>query len=103
MKIFDDEKDGSTVYKDIWTPVLNKELSCRRKEGNISNPYAVAFIESSVIKGHMPHQISAACNLFIQRGGAVMCKVTGSQCYSSDLPQSNLEVLCRLEFVQPVS
>ena len=24
-------------YKDIWTPVVNKELSCRRKERIISD------------------------------------------------------------------
>ena len=77
---------------------MNEELSCRREEGNISDPYAVAFIKSGVIVGHVPCQISAACNLFIQRGGAVMCKVTGPRHYSSDLPQGGLEVPCRLVF-----
>ena len=36
---------------------MNKELSCGREEGNISNPYAVAFTKSGVIIGHMPRQI----------------------------------------------
>ena len=28
---------------------MNEELSCRRKEGNTSDPYAVAFMKSDVI------------------------------------------------------
>ena len=89
---------GHHIYKDIWTPVVDEELSCRREEGNISDPYAVAFIKSGVIVGHVPRRISATCNLFMQRGGAVMCKVTGLRRYSSDLPQGSLEVPCRLVF-----
>ena len=64
---------GHHIYKDVWTPVVTEELSCRREEGNISDPYAVAIIKSGVIVGHVPHRISATCNLFIQRGGAVIC------------------------------
>ena len=45
---------GHHIYKDVWTPVVNEELSCRREEGNISDPYAVAFIKSGVIVGHVP-------------------------------------------------
>ena len=89
---------GHHIYKDVWTPVMNEELSCRREEGNYFDSYAVAFIKFGVIVGHVPHRISAACSLFIQRGGAVMCKVTGPQHYSSNLPQGGLEVLCRLVF-----
>ena len=36
---------------------MNEELSFRREEGNISYPYAVAFIKSGVIIGHVPRQI----------------------------------------------
>ena len=89
---------GHHIYKDIWTPVVDEELSCRREEGNISDPHAVAFIKSGVIIGHVPRRISAACNSFMQRGSAVMCKVTGPRHYSSDLPQGGLEILCRLVF-----
>ena len=45
--------------------VVNEELSCRKEEGNISDPYPVAFIKSGIIVGHVRHRISAACNLFI--------------------------------------
>ena len=41
----------------VWTPVVNEELSCRREEGNISDPYAVVFNKFGIIIGHMPCQI----------------------------------------------
>ena len=86
------------VYKDVWTPVVDKELNCRREEGNISDQYAVATVKSGNIVGHMPYRISAACNLFIQKQGNILCKVTGPRRYSGDLPQGGLEVLCKLTF-----
>ena len=36
---------------------MNEELSCGREEGNISDPYAVAFIKSGIIVGHVPRRI----------------------------------------------
>ena len=36
---------------------MNEELSCRREEGNIFDLYAVAFIKSGIIVGHVPHWI----------------------------------------------
>ena len=44
---------GNHMYKDIWTPVVTEKLSCRRQEGNILDPYAVAFIKCGVIVGHV--------------------------------------------------
>ena len=88
---------GHHIYKDVWTPVVNEELSCRREKGNTSDLYTVAII--NIIVGHLPCRISAAYNLFIQREGAVVCKVTGLCHYSSDLPQGGLEVPCRLVFL----
>ena len=95
---FDSCIRGHHIYKDVWTPVVDEGLNCRREEGNISDPYAVAVIKSGNIVGHVPRRISAACNLFIQKGGVIVCKVTGLRCYSSDLPQGGLEVPCRLAF-----
>ena len=48
-----------TIYIKIF---VNEELSCRKEEGNISDPYTVAFIKSGVIIGYVPCQIPAACN-----------------------------------------
>ena len=53
--ISDDVLNWKAVF--VWTPVVNEELSCRREEGNASDSYAVAFIKSGVIVGHMPHWI----------------------------------------------
>ena len=68
---------GHHICKNIWTPVVDEEMSCRREKGNVSDSYTVAFIKYDVIVGHVPLQISAAYNLFVLRGGAVVCKVTG--------------------------
>ena len=46
----------------------------------------------------MPKLISAACSLFLQHGGSIKCKVTGSRQYSRDLPQGRLEIPCTLSF-----
>jgi len=47
------------VYKDIWDdPSVDKELWCKRKPGNPSDPYAVAVIKEitgdKVVVGHVP-------------------------------------------------
>ena len=55
---------GHHIYKDVWTPVVDEGLNCRREEGNISDPYVVAAIKSGSVVGHVPHWISTACNLF---------------------------------------
>ena len=94
---------GHHVYKDVWTPVVDEELNCRREEGNISDPYAVATVKSGNIVGHVPRRISAACNLFIQKRGNILCKVTGPQCYSGDLPQGGLGCRVNSHFVATVS
>ena len=41
---------------------------------------------------------STVCSIFIHRGGTISCRVHGSRCYSSDLPQGELEVPCVLTF-----
>ena len=58
------------IYKDIWTTVVNEELSCRRNKGKYFGPINCNYYH---IWHHCrPSRISAACNLFIQGGGAVM-------------------------------
>ena len=34
---------GHHIYKDIWTPVIGEELTCRREVGNIYDLYTVAI------------------------------------------------------------
>ena len=90
---------GHHISKSFWTPRIGETLSCERKEGNTSDPYAVAVCESvnARIIGHIPRKISSACSLFLgQEGNIISCIVCGNRRYSSDLPQGGLEVPCKL-------
>ena len=90
---------GFHVYKDIWTPIIGEVFSCEREDGNPMDPYAVAIKRGSEVIGHVPQKISAACSLFMQRGGAATCRIVDSHHqYSSDLPQGGLQIPCQLVF-----
>ena len=41
---------------------------------------------------------SPLCSLFLRRGGAVHCRVTGVKHYSADLEQEGLDIPCILKF-----
>ena len=45
---------GFHVYKDTWTPVTGKVLSCKMEDGNLFDPYAVAIKKGSEVIGHIP-------------------------------------------------
>ena len=57
-------------------------------------------MKGSEIIGHVPRNISAACYLFIQKGGILTCIITDSSNhqYSSDLPQGGLQIPFKLVF-----
>ena len=38
-------------------------------------------------------------SLFLRRGGAIYCVVTGHRRYSRDLPQGGMEIPCKYRFV----
>ena len=50
------------------------------------------------IVGHLPRRISSLCSAFIRRGGTIKCIVDGHRQHSEDLPQSGIEVPCKLRF-----
>ena len=90
---------GFHVYQDIWTPTTGECLSCQTEDSNAFDPYAVAIRKSANVIGHVPQKISAACSLFIQRGGTLTCIIIDShRQYSADLPQGGLQIPCKLEF-----
>ena len=62
------------------------------------DPYAVSVIKDSIVVGHLPRKILAACAIFIDMGGRINCGVTGSRRYSEDLPQGGLEIPCKIFF-----
>jgi len=48
------------------------------------------------VVGHVPRRISSVCLLFIRRVCSILCTVSGSQRYSSNLPQGGLEIPAKL-------
>ena len=80
-------------------PITGEVFSCEREDRNPMDPYAVAIKRGSEVIGHVPRKISAAGSLFIQRRGAVTCRITDSHHqYSSDLLQDGLQIPCQLVF-----
>jgi len=75
---------------------LEKSCFVKREDDDYVNPFDVAVVKNVNIVGHVPRTISAVCSLFLCRGGSIGCLVTGSRCYSWDLPQGGLEIPCKL-------
>ena len=89
---------GYHVYKEVWEAALGEELACEREPHNVHDRYSVAVKRRGIIIGHLPRKLSRLCSLFLRRGGAIFCTVTGGRRYSGDLPQGGLEVPCTLLF-----
>ena len=90
---------GYHVYQGNWTPIIGEQLNCEREDENPRDRYAVANKRSGNIVGHVPCNISTLCSLFLRRGGAIYCVVTGHHRYSRDLPQGGMEIPCKYRFV----
>ena len=89
---------GYHVYKDNWNQFIDEELDCVRETLNPMDVYAVAVVCSEItVAGHIPRKISATCSFFL-RNGSIKCIVTGNRCHSSDLPQGDIEIPCKLIF-----
>ena len=57
---------GYHVYGEIWTAVLNEQLSCEREIGNVVNRYTVATKnDSGITVEHVPRKISRICNIHV--------------------------------------
>ena len=69
---------GYHVYKDIWTSVCGEELQCQCETGNVHDLYAVSVMRRGNIVGHVSRKISTVCNLFICKGGRIICVITGN-------------------------
>ena len=83
---------GYHVCKDVWDTSVGKYLKCRRELSNPKDRYTIAVLCHGTIVGHLPKKISLPCSLFIQRGGTILCRVTGRRHYSVDLLQGGLEI-----------
>ena len=89
---------GYHVYRHIWSAAVGEVLSCEREPTNSRDRYAVAVKKDEVAIGHLPRKVSRICSLFLRRGGAIHCRVSGGRRYSSDLPQGGLEIPCQVIF-----
>ena len=45
---------GFHSYKDMWNPVLEEVLACRRERQNFRDRYAVSVMNNETIVGHLP-------------------------------------------------
>ena len=77
---------------------MGEQLQCQEEYGNPHDMYAVSVIRDDVIVGHLPRNISTPCHMFIHSGGTIVSVVNGARCYSVDLEQGGLEILCSLIF-----
>ena len=90
---------GFHMYQDTWTPVIGEELHCAREGKNIHDHYAVVVKKERHVVGQVPRKVSAACTLFLQKGGDLKGRITAARHrYSTDLPQGGLEIPCKLVF-----
>ena len=67
---------------------------------NLHSPYAVIVMKGNMIVGQCTEE-DFCCLLTVswEEDTTITCTLTGRQCYSSDLPQGALEVLCILIFL----
>jgi len=95
-----------TSNQDIWATSIEAVLCCERERFNPSEPYfvcyAVAMLHDGAVIGHVPHIISAVCSAFLRRGSVIESEVTVVRQYSANLPQSGMEVPCKLIFTVPL-
>lgn len=89
---------GYHYYQNIWDPVINEALTCAREDSNPHDRYAVAVYKDTRVVGHVARKISTMAYLFLRKGGAISCVVTGTRRYSHDLPQGGMEIPCLLKF-----
>ena len=93
---------GFHVYQDVWTLIIGKVLACRRETTNIEDKYAIAMYKTEEVVGHVPCKILFLFAAFIRRGGTIYCTVEGTQRYSSNLAQGDMEIPCKLTFKGPL-
>ena len=92
---------GYHVYKSIWDAACDDNIFLCEREIGIPHDLSSTAAKKGIMVGHVLRKISATCFMFIHWGGTILCRVNGSWCYSSDLPQEGLEVPCILSLSAP--
>ena len=88
---------GFHVYGTIWSPVVDEELTTAQEPHNPEDRYAVSVIKNDTVVGHIPRELSKMCWYFLQRGGEILCTITGSR-RRSNLMEGGLEIPCIYTF-----
>ena len=86
------------MYKEIGTAVVDEELICLERTFQHHRPFCHRGSEEQHCHRPCFQENASVCSLFLRINGTIVCKVTGSRCYSRDLPQGGLEVPCTLKF-----
>ena len=77
---------GYHVYKYRWAVAIGELLTCSGEPTNMSVRYALPVVKEGTTIGHLPQKIFKVCSMFLRSDGVINCKVTGSRCFSDDLP-----------------
>lgn len=78
---------GFHEYQHVRSPEMGERLECVREPLNTKDAYAVAMTKNDVVVGHVPHNISTPCSIFLRKGGSIHSIVNGTCHYSGGLPQ----------------
>ena len=70
---------GYHIYEEVWVAAVGEELVCERETDNSYDHYAVAVKRMENINSLLPQKLSKLCSLFLRRGGAIVCLVSGGR------------------------
>ena len=90
---------GHHIFKDTWTPYIDKELAVQVEEGNVFDEHSVAVQNRGErVVGHLPREFSRMCWFFLRkRHNKMTCKMTG-HCHLSEFRAKGLVVPCTYIF-----
>ena len=90
---------GFHVYMNIWDPEINEVLTLVHEKNNKSDKFAMAVLKSGRIVGHAPRENSKIMYFYMQRGGKITVRVTGTKVNRSE--GVGLEIPGTYTFVGP--
>ena len=70
---------GYHIHKEIRMELYPAFVNiCEREALNPNERYAVAVMKNDIVISHLQRVLSQICSLFIARGGAITCVVSGT-------------------------
>ena len=83
---------GFHVYKAIWDPYVDEEISFEAENDNAYDDFAIAGYAGVTKVGHVPRELSRYFHFAIQHGAIISAKVISAQYRPSPLLQGGLEI-----------